>query len=451
VERPDHTPAPKSVRWVLMTIVILCVSVRLTLLIVNIGDRPRLYLPDAQGVIASIEDPSRPNIHPIGFEYSNIAYALLATDEGFASPFGGRTGPTAWSAPGPVLLFVAVFAAFGPFSPGSVLALYAFALLVSAALTLIVFAVSRDLFDDPVLAALSAGLFALAPYDAWIFRSGQVFDLNLCTLLFATLLWLGVRAVRYPSMARMMLLAFATAGALYFYPRMIAPAGVAAVVATWRLPWRRRLQQLGAFALIVSAIVGPYVWYQSSRIGALVFIKSNPPFELFLGNTPEARGLLTAKAFRTHHPSQSVSAYRRYQRLGEAGFLAESKERFAESFDAHTFMTYTLRRILYFFFVYQTQGWDDTLFIIVAKKGLWALLGVTLLGHALLRRSRMSRGELLVQLVCLAYAAPYLLVSVMDRYKTPIAPAVIVLLASLGWRWGLRPQDRHSREPRGDG
>jgi uncharacterized protein (DUF486 family) len=66
-----------------------------------------------------------------GYEMGRIARAL-ATGHGYADPFHGHTGPTAWIAPVFPLILSGIFKIFGVYSKLSALAILSFDSLISA-------------------------------------------------------------------------------------------------------------------------------------------------------------------------------------------------------------------------------------------------------------------------------------------------------------------------------
>ena len=76
------------------------------------------------------------------------------------------------------------------------------------------------------------------------------------------------------------------------------------------------------------------------------------------------------------------------------------------------------------------------------KAAIWAVPALSLIALALARRGRLEAAESAVLLFTLAYAVPYLLTGVMERYHIPMVPAVAVVLALLTWTliesWGRR-------------
>ena len=80
-------------------VLVLALVVRLTLLAGNVADHPWFFFQDLEKVEVEISSPETPYMNSFGFEASNIAHAWACAGQGFASPFGGATGPTASTKP----------------------------------------------------------------------------------------------------------------------------------------------------------------------------------------------------------------------------------------------------------------------------------------------------------------------------------------------------------------
>ena len=121
---PDRPRLPPSA---LLTLLALGLVLRVAVFVHGVGVHPELLHPDRARLEAALSDPSEPSLSALGFEVSNVAWSLVCAGEGFASPFGGSSGPTGWVSPGLVAPWALAFALFGCFSTGSVLALFAVA------------------------------------------------------------------------------------------------------------------------------------------------------------------------------------------------------------------------------------------------------------------------------------------------------------------------------------
>ena len=124
-----------------------------------------------------------------GWEIGRIAYSL-ATGHGFSSPFGGDSGPSAWTAPVyPWIVSLAV-RAFGSYSLAASFALLTFNSLCAALTFWPIYRTARRIFGETV-AIWSGWIWALLPYIIyWSVR--QVWETSLTALLLSLALMLTV-------------------------------------------------------------------------------------------------------------------------------------------------------------------------------------------------------------------------------------------------------------------
>ncbi len=434
--RTGATPAAQRSRfapqrWALLAALIVTAALRLNFLGRNIDNNPSFFVQPAADVLDRVADPTTPYMNVLGFEVSNIACSWVCFGQGFASPFGGDTGPTAWIAPGLVALYGASFAVFGCFTVESILALFGVALLLSLATCWLTYASAQLMFSDRGVGALAALLFAVAPFDLWLFRVGSAMELNVYTFLLALLLLLAIRYWRLPTAGRLLGLAAATAAAVFFYPGF----GLCAVTAVaLRLVVARR-GRVAVHVLLLSGVVmaavSPYLAWQHTRLGGWVPVKSNGPFELYVGNTPEARGVLSDAVFELHHPSQSQAEFLRYRALGELPYVREKLGEFRRQFSLPRFAAVTGERAFAYFFAYSPKEWDTQPLRTGVKRLLWALPGVILLIFPLARRRQLGSSVLVAYALVATFALPFLLAGVMERYRLPIVPVIAILGAAL--------------------
>jgi hypothetical protein len=368
-------------------------------------------------------------MNDFGYEASNIAYAWVCDRQVYSSPFGGNTGPTAWIAPGIVSPYLVSFALWGCFTPGSIIFAYGIALVASLVTAYAVFRIG-SIVAGPSVGLLAAALFAILPYEAWTFHTRGQLDFNLLVLCFALLLLAMLRTIVDPRRAGITLGVVSSLTAL-FNPGFLLCTGVGFLLA---LPDRDAHQRLRlALTLLVThlVLIGPYVAWQSGRIGTFVPVKSNAPVELFLGNTELARGVLHDEVFLTYHPSQNAAEFLRYQELGERAYVSHARHRFLGTFNLGAYLTNTCRRAIAFFIGSGLGTSDDFTLRAVVKNARWWVFPLSLTGLLALRRGRPARLETATLLFTLAYSVPYLLTAVLDRYRVPMTPTVTVALAIL--------------------
>ncbi|MCG6948572.1 MAG: hypothetical protein LJE93_06615 [Acidobacteria bacterium] len=420
--------SPTSMRAAFLGVLLLALCVRVLLLTHISLQHPEYIVQDLDSVETNIHAPGVPYMNDFGYEASNIAYAWVAGGQVYASPFGGATGPTAWIAPGIVAPYALSFALWDCFTPASILFAYGLALIVSLLTTVVVFKIAALLTESRRTGLAAALIFAVLPYEAWVFHTRSQLDFNLPVLWFALLLLAVLRTIDEPGSSGIGLGVVSSFAAL-FNPGFILCTGVGWLLA---MPGRgaRRNLRLGLNLLVVHVLlVGPYVAWQSFRIGTFVPVKSNAPVELFIGNTDTASGLLRHQVFLTYHPSQNDAQFVLYSEVGEGAYVREARRRFLESFDTREFIENTVRRAYLFFFGYEVKPWDHSAVKILIKRALWLLFFLSLVGLIVIRRGRPSRLETASLLFTLAYAFPYLFTGIMERYRIPITPVVAVALA----------------------
>jgi hypothetical protein len=410
----------------LLIVVVVGIGLRCGLLVANHQFRDNPW--NAASSPTDVAYLPGPFLSPVGFEYGNIAFSCL-NGTGYSSPFGGATGPTAWSAPVPVLVYVAAFALGGPFSGASVMILDGLTIVLSVSLILLVHFIAREASGSDRAGLVAALLVAATPYDAWLLMGSNRFDLNLGSVALCGIVAAGMWSLRRAGERRILPLAAATVAAVFTSPVMLLPATGVAGLSLARLPKRKRVRAAVIWFGMLVCGVGPYVVWQHQRIGMWCLVKSNAPFELFLGNTPEARGVLSTEAFRRHHPIQNPDVFAVYEHLGEADFQRFAWRRFLAETDPWTFLSVTSRRVAHFFLVHHPKPWDGP-FTILAKGVLWAVPAVVLISMVVVFRSGTARTRMLVAAVLLS-SVPYLLVAVMDRYKVPMMPLVLTMAALL--------------------
>ncbi|MCS7182364.1 MAG: glycosyltransferase family 39 protein [Thermoanaerobaculum sp.] len=417
-------------RWGLALSLTVTLVVRLGFLAASVEEHFPYFFPHAAEVAERVLTGPSPYVDPFGWEASSIACSW-ACGRGFGNPFGGLTGPTAWIAPGVVALYALPFAAFGCFSAPAVFAVFFLALGLSLLTCFWLYRLAQFAYGSVARATVAALAFALLPYEAWLFRVTGHLEFNLTACGWVGLMLVSLRLLRNPSTLAALRLGVATGVALYLSPNFLFASLSAALRAGWQRSWRRAAGYGAVVSLTALLAVAPYLWWQRQRLGVWVMVKSNAPFELFLGNTPEAQGVLREEVFARYHPSQNRKEYTSYAFLGEAEYLRLSWQRFLNQLSWADFLGNTARRVVHFFFVYDTKSWDRPSARLVAKKLLWALPGLLLLAAWGCGRCRRGGSLALVYLFTLGYSAPFLLTGIMDRYKAVLGPVVCFLVAGL--------------------
>jgi 4-amino-4-deoxy-L-arabinose transferase-like glycosyltransferase len=280
-----------------------------------------------------------------GEEMGRIARAL-ATGFGFADPFRGHTGPTAWVGPLFPLILGGVFKLFGVFSPQSAWVILAINSFFSALTARTTWEIAARCFNRSV-AAWSAWIWALYP-AAMQYAVRWIWDTSLTTFLFSLVLVMALR-MRADGLTAGR---WAWLGLLWGLTGLSNPALLIflPVCGLWVLAGAAdRKRQTGGVLLAVAlftACLGPWTWRNWEAFRHFVPTRGNFGAELYLGNGPGATGLL----MEYDHPIQAPDQLRRYTSMGE---IAYSRMRGDEALaviraDPALFARNTLRRIFFF-------------------------------------------------------------------------------------------------------
>ena len=130
-----------------------------------------------------------------GWEMGRIARALV-TGYGYADPFTGHSGPTAWVPPLYPLLLAAVFKIFGVYTATSAWVILTINSVFSAATALLIYEIAARCFQPTgrahKIALWSAWLWALYP-AALQYAVHWVWDMALTAFLFSSVIVLALR------------------------------------------------------------------------------------------------------------------------------------------------------------------------------------------------------------------------------------------------------------------
>jgi 4-amino-4-deoxy-L-arabinose transferase-like glycosyltransferase len=401
-----------------------------------------------------------------GWEMGRIARALV-TGYGYADPFSGHTGPTAWVTPLYPLLLAGVFKLFGVYTLTSAWVILTLNSLFSALTTRTVWEIALRCFNLRV-ARWSACIWALYP-AAMQYAVRWVWEMTLTTLLFTALLVLALRMRRVgepsgdgsqtmppsapqsalpsaPASATMRrwavfgllsgLIALSNPSLLPFFPL----CGLWILMGTYRQP-RQAAGVLLSIVVCVS-LVAPWSWRNWRTFHTIIPLRSNFGAELYMGNGPGAFGML----MEYDHPNQSMHELDRYERLGEIRYSQIQGERTKALIRQQPvrFLVLSIKRFYYYWMgvprpfqdhgVLNEYGRD----LNFAFASLAGLLG---LGLALYRRTPASP---LFALAFLVLPAPYYLVSVQARFRHPLEPLITILAVYLFQSAGRSPRGKTS-------
>jgi 4-amino-4-deoxy-L-arabinose transferase-like glycosyltransferase len=357
-----------------------------------------------------------------GEEMGRIARAL-ATGYGFADPFRGHTGPTAWVGPLFPLLLSGVFRLFGVFTPQSAWVILTLDSLFSALTAGAIWEIAARCFNRKV-ARWSAWIWALYP-AAMQYAVRWVWDTSLTTFLFS---WLLVVALRLRSGATLQ--RWALLGLLWGLTGLSNPALLIFLPACglWVLAdtsgWKRQAGGILLAAVLCTACLGPWTWRNWKVFHHFVPARGNFGVELYLGNGPGATGLL----MEHDHPIQAPDQLRLYTRMGEIPY---SQMRGRQAMAAiHSgpmhFVANTLKRV-FFFWAGVPHPSSKTEWVEYARS-LNFIFGSAcgLLGLALALRRKIPAAGLFAW-AFLLLPVVYYAVAAHARFRHPLEPLIVVL------------------------
>jgi len=273
---------------------------------------------------------------PFQNEVGSVA-AALAQGQGFCCVFHQPTGPTAWLAPVYPFFLAILFKVFGNFTVAAFYAAAFFNCVFSAL-------VCWPLF----YAALRIGNRATAAAAGWlwaVFPSGilipfeWIWDTSLSALLAISLLWFTFRLVDDTRRKN-----FVLCGLFWGFCLLVNPA--LGAVFPFLLLWicfrinssaPRRLGQIALVVLLAILVCLPWTIRNAVQFHRLIPIRSDFPFELWMGNNPiydqHSRQLNRITRYEEAH---------RYFQLGETAFSEEKGRAAAEFIRTHPALTLQL-------------------------------------------------------------------------------------------------------------
>src|SRR6185437_123085 len=355
-------------------------------------------------------------------ESANIA-ASLAAGHGFANPFGGHTGPTAWLGPVYPYLLSWVFRAFGTFTRVSVFVALVGNSFISALTAIPVFVIARKSFNLKV-ARWSAWLWALFPYTAyWAIR--WVWDTSLSALVFTLLFMMTLILAESASLSKWLLYGLLWALAGLTNTAELAFLPFAAVWLMYQQPNRGRVFWRNAILSIVIflAALTPWTVRNYKVFHKFMPVRGNFGVEFHLGNTLNAEGLWQFWL----HPSQDPNEFKLYKEIGEVAYAKAKLNQALTFIHQHPghFAFLTVAHFVYYWAgVPHSEKYPE---IYSLKSSMFlasTILALFGMGQALRKR---RPGAVLYFLLLLSYPTIYYITFAHPRYRHPIEPEILIL------------------------
>lgn len=358
-----------------------------------------------------------------GCETGGIAFSLVV-GQGFSSPWGGSTGPTAWLAPLYPYICSLAFRVFGVFTDESAIAIFIFNSLCSALTAVVIYKICDRLIGKKV--ALIAGwIWALNPfYMRW--ATTWVWESSLSPLLIALLFLYALDLAETSSLRKWLAYGVLIGVCALTNPSLLAvlPACIAYAVYRLRRDGQPYLRPVLIAAAISFVCIAPWLVRNRIVFGKPVFLRSNFGFELHLGNYHTSN----AYGWFGRHPIENANEMAKYREMGELAYVSYHQK---QAFDfirqnPREFADLTLRRILYFWDgsylnlqSYDRWHWKPWMFwysAIAAAFGIILAVGNRIPGALML-----AGGVLL-------YPLPYYITYAQPRYRHPIDPELLIFV-----------------------
>ncbi|WP_263372800.1 ArnT family glycosyltransferase [Granulicella aggregans] len=349
-------------------------------------------------------------------EYGCLAQSLLS-GHGYASPFCGSTGPSAFLAPGYPLLVAAAFRLFGAYSMQAAAALISLQVLVGILIVLTVMLLAKRLLGTTA-ANLAGVLCAISPPAVCL--PILFWETSLSMLLLTGIILLALRCANRPSNWRWLGFGAYCAVAMFVNPSLLLTF---AAVFIWMI-WQTGISRLRgpALALLTWCMIFS-IWpiRNAYRLHAFVPLRTNLGYELWQGNRPGSDGTFTVAL----HPNKNNNEFVHYAHLGEAAYMQEKSELAIEAIkaDKSRFVRLSLERFRKFWINSADSKSSSLLAMNILFTSLMSAVG---LGLLFLRRNPVA------WLLAIPFAilpAPYYLTHADFRFRLLLDPLAILLTA----------------------
>ncbi|HEX4155698.1 MAG TPA: hypothetical protein VHY48_08805 [Acidobacteriaceae bacterium] len=426
--KPNPFRAPWIIFWVGFVLRVACIAIAHTYRIRVIG-----------------------NHFDFGFEAGRIARSLVE-GHGYANPFNGWSGPTAWLPPLYPLLLALAFKLFGVYTHAAAFFVLTVDSVFSAAIAPAVYEIAARCFDAKGIARrASTKAVPVALWAAWMwavypaalqFAIHWLWDTSLSAFLFT---WALVFALRLRGTGedderagRGQWLRWAMFGALWGLVALanasllicLPAAGLWVVWPRLRSGWSRRgLRRVWAgmvlAAVVFCAVMTPW-WVRNERtMHTFIATRSNFGAELYESTLPSHDGFPWGTTLPTW---AGAPEFKLYAQMGEVRFVQMRKQQAVERIRANParIARWTMDRFLFF--------WDNVPhpaerhpMMEIGRRLSYCFLSLAgLMGLGLALRRRVE-GAALMGWIFLLMPLPYYLVTVQARFRHPLEPLIAVL------------------------
>ncbi len=384
-----------------------------------------------------------------GWEMGRIARAL-ATGFGYADPFTGHSGPTAWSPPLYPLLIAGVFKIFGVYTAASAWVLLTINSVFSAATSSVIYEIAARCFHPTgrarKIALWSGWLWALYP-AAMQFAVRWIWDMCLTAFLFSKIFVVALRvrevgeelpdgAATGSGSTTMRWTAFGLlAGAvallnstlLLFLP--VCGLWMLFGVLKTRAPAGPTLGRGLVACMITLACLAPWTIRNYRVFHTFIPMRGNLGAELHQSILPENGGFPWGATIPV---CEACPVFQQYRQMGEAPYVRREGELAKQEIASHKlrFLEYGLKRV-YFFWVSVPKPPEKGVLLEAIREANYFFLNLaSLLGLALALK-RSIPGAVLFAWAFALVPITYYLITVQARFRHPLEPIMLILAVYL--------------------
>jgi 4-amino-4-deoxy-L-arabinose transferase-like glycosyltransferase len=382
-----------------------------------------------------------------GWEMGRVARAL-ATGYGYADPFVGHTGPTAWVPPLYPLLIAGVFKIAGVYSALSAWILLAINSVFSAAIIPAIYEIAARCYNRKV-ALWSAWLWALYP-AALQYAVHWIWEMSLTAMLFSFVLVLALRmrgiggaqdggdgqTLRRWALFGVLwgLIALSNSGLLLFLPA----CGVWILAGAPRK--RSALVRAAVGSIMFFAVIAPWIYRNWTVFHAFIPMRSNLGAEFYAGSGPGSNGFPFVATLPLVERDPEVVLYKQ---MGEMVWVQQQGSKAKAYIAAHPahYALITLKRI-YFYWVSVPHPDERSPWGEFFRELNYCFLSITgILGLLLSLKNRVPAAWLFAW-AFLLLPLTYYFVTVNARFRHPLEPLIAILTVYLFQSARPRPREK---------
>jgi len=367
---------------------------------------------------------------PFLFESGNIAVSL-AKGHGFGSPFRVDTGPTAWMTPLYPVLLSWILKIFGIYTFSSWAAAVTMNGCFSTAACLPLYYAGKRVGGVGV-GSLAGWLWAVFP-NAIQLSFQSLWDTSLSALLGVSVVWATLRLPEAKGRAAWVWYGLLWGAALMSNAALLALLPLCLGWAAWRV---RKVEGAAIAVAVVALCCVPWTVRNYEVFHTFVPLRSVLGLQLWVGNNPDAKVVWLGE----QHPIHDTAEREKYVQMGEIAYMKEKKDNALAYIFTHP--ANELRLISGRFTMFWSGGSPDPVGDFLRSPSAWfrfvlifnlcAAAGAAA-GIAMLF-ARRSVYAFPLAIGPLVFPCAYYMTLSLPRYRHPIDPTLMLLLAYGVWR-----------------